>query len=265
MRIEFSKMSGAGNDFIVLGPAYSALSPRAPELARKLCPRRTSVGADGLIMVEQSDALVMHYYNSDGSEASFCGNGARCMVVFCVTKGIVKGRVAFRSGSGRHVGEAIDGGARVSMAPARVEKELSLAVEDVTYKIHLVRAGVPHAVVICEQVGEVDVESTGRAIRSHPVFGEEGANVDFVSGCGAGEFGIRTYERGVEKETLACGSGCVAAAHLLRDKGLADDVVALRVASGDRLAVELPQSSGQDSFLAGPARIVFEGSLDIDM
>lgn len=265
MRIEFSKMSGAGNDFIVLGPAYSVLKTEAPELARRLCPRRTSVGADGLIIVERSDGLLMHYHNSDGSEASFCGNGARCVVVFCAAKGIATGEIAFRSGSGHHVGEVTDGGARVSMASARLGNELSLDVEGGTYGISLVSAGVPHAVVICEQADEVDIASVGRAIRSHPAFGEEGANVDFVTGPAAGEFGIRTYERGVEKETLACGSGCVAAAHLLRSKGLAGDVVTLRVASGDRLKVELPQSEGQDSFLVGPARIVFEGSLEIDI
>lgn len=265
MRIEFSKMSGAGNDFIVLGPAYSVLKADAPELARRLCSRRTSVGADGLIIVEQSDGLLMHYNNSDGSEASFCGNGARCMVVFCLAKGIATGEIAFRSGSGHHIGEAADGGARVSMTPARLEKELSLALEGGTYGVHLVRAGVPHAVVICEKVDEVAVASVGMAIRSHPVFGEEGTNVDFVMGCEGGEFDIRTYERGVEMETLACGSGCVAAAHLLRNRGLAGDIVTMKVASGDRLKVELPQSEGQDTWLVGPARIVFEGSLEIDI
>ncbi len=265
MRIEFSKMSGAGNDFIVLGPAYSVLKAEAPELARRLCSRRISVGADGLIIVEQSGGLLMHYHNGDGSEASFCGNGARCMVVFCEAKGLATGEIAFRSGAGHHIGEATDGGARVSMAPARLEKELPLVVEGRTYEIHLVMAGVPHAVVICEQVDEVAVASVGRAIRSHPVFGEDGTNVDFVMGCDTGEFGIRTYERGVEKETLACGSGCVAAAHLLRSRGLAGDIVTLKVASGDRLTVELPQSKGQDTWLVGPARIVFEGSLEIDI
>jgi diaminopimelate epimerase len=111
----------------------------------------------------------------------------------------------------------------------------------------------------------VDLESVGRAIRSHPAFGAEGANVDFVVAGGTGEFGIRTYERGVERETLACGSGCVAAAYLLRSKGLAGDVVTLGVASGDRLKVELPRSEGQDSHLVGPARIVYDGSLEIDL
>jgi diaminopimelate epimerase len=265
MRVEFSKMSGAGNDFIVLGPSYSALSPQAPDLARRLCPRRTSVGADGLILVEQSDDILMRYFNSDGTVAEFCGNGARCIVVFCLAKGIAEGRVVFGSASGLHFGEATDGGARVSMAPAGLEKKLSLAVENATYDIHLVRAGVPHAIAICRRVDGLDVDSIGRAIRSHPAFGEEGANVDFVADMGSGEFAIRTFERGIERETLACGSGCVAAAHLLRDKGLAGDVVSLRVASGDVLKVTLPQSTGEDTFLSGPARIVFEGSLDLDI
>jgi len=265
MRIEFSKMSGAGNDFIVLGPSYSALRAQAPDLARRLCPRRTSVGADGLIMVERSDDLVMHYLNSDGSAADFCGNGARCLVVFCAAKGIAERRMVFRSASGRHVGEMTDGGARVSMAAAGGGKALSLVVDGVTYDLHLVKAGVPHAVVVLGRVEEVDVEYLGRAIRANPAFGEEGANVDFVAELGSGEFAIRTYERGVERETLACGSGCVAAAHLLRAKGLAGDLVSLRVASGDRLVVDLPRTDGEDSFLEGPARMVFEGSLNLDI
>ena len=138
-------------------------------------------------------------------------------------------------------------------------------MEDTTYDIDLVRAGVPHAVVISAPVIGLDVERIGRAIRSDPVFGEEGTNVDFVSAVGSGEFVIRTYERGVERETLACGSGCVAAAHLLRAKGLAGNAVSFRVTSGERLDVELPQSAGKDSWLVGPARMVFEGSLDLDM
>jgi diaminopimelate epimerase len=265
MRIEFTKMSGAGNDFIVLGPAYASLKSRASDLARMLCPRKTAVGADGLILVEQADGLVMHYHNSDGSEASFCGNGARCMVVFCAGKGIAAGEIRFRSGSGRHIGTVVDGGARVSMAPARMDKEVSLCVEGEDYVVRLVRAGVPHAVVICREVGAVDLDTVGRSIRSHPIFGDEGANVDFVARGESREFLIRTFERGVEGETLACGSGCVAAALVLRDEGLAGDVVEFGVASGDLLRVELPREEGQVVLLAGPARMVYEGSLDIDL
>jgi diaminopimelate epimerase len=263
MRIEFSKMHGAGNDFIVVGPAYSALIGRAPELARRLCPRRTSVGADGLIMLSNSDGLFMHYCNSDGSTAAFCGNGARCMVLYCAMKNIAAGRVEFRTLSGHHTGEVLERGVRVSMAPARLERKLSLEVSGRTYEVHLIRAGVPHVVVILGNADMVDVESVGSMIRSHAAFGDEGANVDFVTRGEGGGFAIRTYERGVEGETLACGSGCVAAAHVLRLECVAGDSVTLRVKSGDLLTVEQPREEGGDAFLTGPAVMVFEGHLEL--
>jgi diaminopimelate epimerase len=265
MRIEFSKMNGAGNDFIVLGPDHVSLKSRVAQLARRLCPRRTSVGADGLILVDTSGGLFMHYYNRDGSAASFCGNGARCFVLYCGLKGIAEGETEFETDFGRHRGQVVDGGVRVSMPPARLEKELSLEIGGVTYSVDVVSAGVPHAVIILERGCVPDVEAVGRNIRSHRAFGEEGTNVDFVVATGEDEFSIRTYERGVEQETLACGSGCVSAAHVLRHRGLAGDEVALRVASGDRLMVELPCGGREDSRLVGPAVLVFDGSLDMDL
>jgi diaminopimelate epimerase len=114
-------------------------------------------------------------------------------------------------------------------------------------------------------IDQIDVGSLGKRIRRHPAVGKEGANVDFVTDGRSGEIWIRTYERGVEKETLACGSGCVAAAHLLRSRGLAGDVVTLIAVSGDRLKVELPKGEGQSSYLSGPARIIYEGLIDIDI
>jgi diaminopimelate epimerase len=265
MRVEFSKMSGAGNDFVVLGPEYSSLESRAPALARKLCPRRTSVGADGLIVVDVSHGFFMHYYNGDGSEASFCGNGARCFVLYCMLKSLARGEMEFGTRSGLHRGAVVAGGVRVSMPPPRLERELAVEVGGGTYAVHLVRAGVPHAVIILEHGRTPDVETVGRAIRSHRAFGEEGANVDFVTTTADGEFSIRTYERGVEQETLACGSGSVAAAYVLRLKGLAADEATLRVASGDRLGVRLSRGQGEYAYLAGPAALVFEGILDLDL
>jgi diaminopimelate epimerase len=151
------------------------------------------------------------------------------------------------------------------MAPARLEKELSLDVGGQSYTVHLVTAGVPHAIILCERVDTVDVELVGSMIRAHPVFGEDGANVDFVVVGDTDEFTIRTYERGIERETLACGSGCVAAAHLLKHKHLAGDLVTFRVASGDRIAVELPHSEEEDLHLVGPAVLVFEGYTEVDI
>lgn len=257
-------MNGAGNDFVLLGPAYASLRPMAPSLARGLCPRRTSVGADGLILVDASGGLFMHYFNSDGTEASFCGNGARCFVLFCHLKEIAKGRIEFMTGSGRHIGEVVAGGVRISMPPAGLHERLSLEVGGRRYEMDLVSAGVPHAVILLGPGENVDVDSVGSKIRSHPALGAQGANVDFVSGDSGNGFSIRTYERGVESETLACGSGCIAAAHALRERGLAGDVVTLRVASGEMLTVEQARTADRESYLMGPAVMVFDGYLDID-
>lgn len=265
MKIRFTKMAGAGNDFVFLGPALAGLKERASELALSLCRRRTSVGADGLIIVDDSgESLFMHYFNSDGSEADFCGNGARCFVFYCVEKGIATGAVEFDSRSGRHLGELAADGVRVSMEAPRLVGDTMLEVGGDTRLITLTEAGVPHAVVLSEDAGDIDVEGLGRSIRMHPHFGPEGANVDFVETSGRESFAIRTYERGVEKETLACGSGCVAAALVLRSKNITGSRAAFRVASGDVLNVELPRKGERgEAYLTGPAHIAYEGETDL--
>lgn len=261
MKIKFTKMTGAGNDFVFLGPAFAGLKERAPELAVRLCGRRTSIGADGLIIVDDTgESIFMHYFNSDGSEAGFCGNGARCFVLYCIEKDIRRGMIEFDSRSGRHLGEVTAEGVRVSMEAPGLVGEAMLEVDGDSKLITLAGAGVPHAVMLCESVGEVDVEGLGRKIRMHPHFAPEGANADFVGTGGRDGFPIRTYERGVEQETLACGSGCVAAALVLRSKNIAGSKTAFRVASGDVLQVELPRKGEEgEAYLTGPARTVYEG------
>jgi diaminopimelate epimerase len=269
LKIKFTKMSGAGNDFVLLGPEYATLKPRLSWLAARLCPRRVSVGADGLILVERDGQnIFMRYFNRDGSEASFCGNGARCLVRYCLDKGLARGRVAFRSRSGIHTGEATQEGIRIDIEMPVLVRKLAVSVEGgpggrTTYEIHLIDAGVPHAVTFVQNVAAVDVEALGRVIRYHPDFAPEGANVDFVEAAAGEPFDLRTYERGVEMETLACGSGCVAAALALRLEGRAGDSVRLRVASGDILTVGLASGSQEAAALAGPAVTVYEGEIEI--
>jgi diaminopimelate epimerase len=265
MLIDFTKMSGAGNDFIVLGPERASLKGKAPRLARVMCARRTSVGADGLIILENSDeGLYMHYFNSDGSEASLCGNGARCVTAYCISKGMGRGRITFASKSGRHAGEAVDGGFRVTMPTPVLVGESVIEIEGITYSVSLVDSGVPHAVIQVDDVGKIDVERTGRKIRFHEAFGKQGANVDFIAPAPDGTYAIRTYERGVELETLACGSGCTAAALFLRDRQAIAGAVRFGVASGSILTVELPlKGVGGVAYLTGPAEIVYEGRIDI--
>jgi diaminopimelate epimerase len=263
LKLEFTKMSGAGNDFIFLGPEYGHLRDSLPALAQKLCPRRTAVGADGLILVERApEGLIMHYFNSDGSEASFCGNGARCLVLYCIEKGIAAGRVEFVSRSGKHWGERTARGIRVAVDMPALVRELEVRVGGNAYHTYLVDAGVPHAVVLSGSVGGIDVEALGSSMRHDPAFQPDGANVDFVGTEGHESFDLRTYERGVEHETLACGSGCAAAALVLRHVGLAGSNIALRVASGDLISVEMA-GDGTSEHLVGPAVIVYEGQLEL--
>jgi diaminopimelate epimerase len=265
MVIDFTKMSGAGNDFIFLGPRYARLKRQAPQLAVDLCSRRTSVGADGLVIVETAESGVfMHYYNSDGSKALFCGNGARCLVLYCLEKGIAKGSVDFDCGSGRCAGRAVENGIRVSMPPPALVGEIVIEAGEVRYEVSLVDSGVPHAVIVVDDIGSVDVEQIGRGIRHDRAFGKAGANVDFVMPAASGVHAIRTYERGVERETLACGSGCVAGALVLRDKRKVANPVRFKVASGDILEVDLSVGSRQvEADLTGPARTVYEGRIDL--
>lgn len=276
MKIAFTKMSGAGNDFIFLGPEYGGLKPMLSGLSRVLCTRRTSVGADGLILVEQMGGqaggqITMHYFNSDGSRASFCGNGARCLVRYCVEKGIAESPVEFRSDSGIHVGEIIAEGVRIEVDAPVLLGQLEVGVDDQNYQVYLVDAGVPHAVILSRDVGSIKVEDVGRRIRNLPAFGREGANVDFVDTSSGPPFRIRTYERGVERETLACGSGCIASALVINFAGLAGASVSLEVASGDTLLVDLggsPDGGGHPhkrplAHLAGPAVITYEGQVEI--
>ena len=266
MKIRFTKMTGAGNDFVFLGPAFAGLAERAPELAVRLCARRNSVGADGLILVDDSgESIFMHYFNSDGSEADFCGNGARCFVRYCIEKSVTEGMVEFDTRSGRHLGEVTSEGVRVSMEAPALVGDVMLEVAGDNKLITLAEAGVPHAVLLSEDVAAIDVERLGREIRMHPHFAPRGANADFVGTGGRDGFPIRTYERGVEKETLACGSGCVAAALVLRSKNITGSRTAFRVASGDVLLVELPRKGEQgEAYLTGPARIVYEGETDLE-
>jgi diaminopimelate epimerase len=265
MKIEFTKMSGAGNDFIVLGPEYVDLLADAANLARRLCRRRTDIGADGLIIVERTGGrIAMHYYNGDGSVAAFCGNGARCVVLFCQLKGLADGRFHFASQHGLHTGQVNEKGVTIGIEGASLRGETMISAGNTTYQISVVDAGVPHAIILSKGIADIDVGGVGRTLWNHPYFGGTGANVNFVDISGKGVFGIRTYERGVGRETLACGSGCVAAAHLLRSKNLAGQEVSFRVASGDVLTVGLPSGNDQkEAYLTGPASVVYEGTVEI--
>ncbi|HAF94632.1 MAG TPA: diaminopimelate epimerase [Elusimicrobia bacterium] len=272
MKLDFFKMSGAGNDFVLLtGPALfpqKGQSAGLKKLAIKLCSAKTAVGADGLLYVNKAgrSAIRMRYFNSDGSEA-FCGNGSRCSAWWAYASGLMKKKkFSLKSISGSLPVEIISRETvkmRMPDVPA-----VSLHHGGVWCKpvktAHFLNTGVPHAVVPVWDLERLDVDGLGRRMRFHKAFGHAGANVDFVR-VENGVVKIRTYERGVEAETLACGTGITASAVALGlDLGLKSPV-AFVSRSGEKFRVWYKRAGAgaSDIYIQGPAKIVFKGTIEI--
>lgn len=274
MKVHFKKMNGAGNDFVMIDNRSAAFAP-APPLIRALCERKRGIGGDGLILVgTHPDAdFRMLYYNSDGGEAAMCGNGARCAAVFAVSLGLgVRDgdavRLSFIAGAGR-VGAVVRGErVEVSMPEAAGFETVSLEAGGRPETVHLVNSGVPHAVIVeNDWTGLTDerVFERGRKIRRHERFAPEGVNVDFVSVGADGTVRIRTYERGVETETLACGTGAVAAGVALAHLGRSRSPVRL-VTHGEellRVSFAITPGGARDVRLEGPTAVNFEGFIEL--
>lgn len=270
--LPFMKMTGSGNDFILVDNRDGIIKPGEGSIfAKRVCRRKLSVGADGLILIERDDEVDFswRFYNSDGSEAEMCGNGARCAARFAVLKGIVKsGFMTFRTLAGLIRAEVM--GERVRVQIPRVHGlklniDLSLGGDRVA-RVHFVNSGVPHVVWIVDskdQLEKMDVLGLGRTIRFHEKFSPAGTNANFVWVEGKQEVAIRTYERGVEDETLACGTGSIAAAAITTALGLTSPPVSVRTRGGEVLRVFFEYGGGEfkNVFLEGPALVVYEGKL----
>jgi diaminopimelate epimerase len=269
--IPFVKMHGAANDFVVVDHREPFLPEPLDGLVRRMCDRRRGVGADGLLLLERDAELdfAMRYHNADGGRAEFCGNGARCLARFALERGLGRdGVVRFRSDAGvQEARRAPDGGIELHfgrVGPAG--PVVALAAAGRTFNGRAFRVGVPHFVVGVGEVGPVPVASWGAALRRHERFAPAGVNVDFVSGpSGAGgparsRVAMRTYERGVEAETLACGSGAIASALWAAQQGARSPVEVL-TAGGDVLVVSFEAvAEGYDVRLTGPAEVAFAGT-----
>lgn len=259
MKTRFWKLSGAGNDFVLLEGLPKGRSGAA--LARALCGRREGVGADGLIAMSRRGGKVrLDYWNSDGS-AAFCGNGTRCGVLWAAERGWLKGKeLSIQTARGPVLARrTAKGRVETTMpAPANLRLGIRIKTEGYSLQAHYVDTGVPHAVVFVPEASRVDVKGLGRALRMHKAFGRAGANVDFVE-IQKNNLVVRTYERGVEGETLACGTGVMAAAFIARVLGFGEMPLRVRVASGDALSVSFRDGPR----LEGPARIVFSGEVSL--
>lgn len=267
MEIPFVKMHGAANDFVVVDHRTPFLPHGAAleNLIARLCDRRRGVGADGVLLLERDPELdfAMRYHNSDGRPADYCGNGARCLARFALDHGLGRdGVVRFRTAPGVQKARVHEfGDVEVHYGLVRAPGAMrSLAAAGRSFDGHHVLAGVPHFVVPVERVEWVPLTEWAPPLRHHPDFGPEGANVDFIATLGPGRIAMRTWERGVEGETLACGSGAIASAVAVRATQDADTVTVL-TAGGDELKVAMTRADGGfDVWLTGPAEVAYTGT-----
>ena len=271
--MKFTKMNGAGNDFVVVENRARALSLSKEEIAR-ICDRHRGVGADGFLAVESAEKgsgadYRMRYYNADGGEAEMCGNGARCFARF-VNERLHGGeleRVSFSTPAGIISATFPGDDVCINLSePFDLAMNLRLELEgDEEAEVHSVNTGVPHAVVVVEGIEEVDIVGVGSALRYHRQFAPAGTNANVMEVEAPGSIRIRTYERGVEGETLACGTGMVANAIVHNQLTGTPSPIAVRVEGGDTLKVafEREGDSYKNVTLTGPGDLVFNGEIEI--
>lgn len=267
--VPFVKMSGTGNDFVLVDNR-TGFVPEGEKaaLARLVCRRRFSVGADGLLLLERSDAadVRMRVFNPDGSEAEMCGNGARCMARFAFETGAAPESMTMETLAGTLHAEVLSEAVKIELTrPSRMKQlDVKPPGAEGPEKVWCMNTGVPHAVVFVTDLEGVDVAGRGGAVRRAPEFKPAGANADFVQVVGKGVIAVRTYERGVEAETLACGTGAVAAGLLAAAREGWRSPVEVRVRSGERLLVHFEGEPGAPSavHLEGKVRVTFRGEFD---
>jgi diaminopimelate epimerase len=269
MSIIFTKMSGSGNDFIIIDNRESVIkNSDKRDFVIKVCVPKVSVGADGVIFIENSEKadFKWDFYNADGSSAEMCGNGCRCIAKYAYEKKIASEQMAFETTAGIIKADIKGSCIRVKLTnPENLQMNLPIHLNGRKYQVDSLNTGVPHAIIYTSDIMNENVCGVGREVRSHMAFSPEGTNVDFVQKQGANELRIRTYERGVENETLACGTGVVASALLASRAGMVQPPVRVQTQGGEFLTVDFKATSeGEkfgDVFLEGPAKLVFEGTI----
>ncbi|MFP4557615.1 MAG: diaminopimelate epimerase [Bacteroidales bacterium] len=259
MQQSFSKYHGAGNDFIIIDNRNKQFNP-APEVINSLCHRHFGIGADGLMLLENSEHadFFMRYFNSDGHEATMCGNGGRCLVMFASKLGIIKDSTHFMGVDGEHKAQILDKeNVRLKMIDVN-----EIQIEDDHY---IINTGSPHYIQFVNDIEKIDVENQGRVIRSSFSSHTGGVNVNFAQFSSNG-IKIRTYERGVEAETLACGTGAVATAIAANHWFNEDESLYALHARGGELKVSFERTASeqyQNIWLQGPTVHVFDGVIKL--
>jgi len=263
-------MHDGGNDFVLMDHREGIIpEPEQSLFARRVCAPKVGVGADGLILIENSEVadLRWQFYNADGSVAEMCGNGARCAARFAVLNDLASPRLTIQTLAGIIHCEVEDHSARVLMADVGgLRPNLTIPLEGETLAGHFIKVGVPHVVVPAEFLEEIPVVQWGREVRFHEMFQPAGTNVNFVRPKGHHALEVRTYERGVEDETLACGTGAVASALISANLGLVNSPVAVHTRGGEVLTVVFHKAGQEvtEVFLEGEALVVYQGELWFD-
>jgi diaminopimelate epimerase len=281
--LKFTKMNGTGNDFIVVDNRDLRIAKSSMAgLAKRLCHRQFSVGADGMIFIEPAAQPRLadfrwQFFNADGSEAEMCGNGARCAARFAFSRGIAQARMQFETIAGLIEAQMVGVNVKIRLTPpSDIVLGRTIEIDGVAREFHSINTGVPHTVHFVEDNTATPVQKWGRLIRHHKLFEPAGTNVNFVQ-MPDRELHVRTYERGVEDETLACGTGAVASALIAALHGHVTSPVKVRTTGGAELIIhfilldlaESPESSDArrheqriaEVYLEGPASLVYDGEL----
>lgn len=260
MQLTFYKYQGTGNDFIMVDNRLDSFPKENTQLIEQLCDRRFGIGADGLILLENHTTydFKMVYFNSDGNESSMCGNGGRCLVAFAKQLGIIEATAEFEAVDGYHFAKII-GDDLVSLQMKDVDR---IAVhQDYSF----LNTGSPHHVQLVSDLKNLDVKTEGAKIRYSDLYGKTGSNINFVHQLENDIFAVRTYERGVEDETLSCGTGATAVAIAMHKTGKTNNNIIDLNVEGGKLKVQFDVDKGKytNVFLIGPATFVFEGTIDL--
>lgn len=260
MTLSFYKYQGTGNDFIIIDNYHQAVPDLTAKQIKKLCNRNFGIGADGLMLLNKKEGydFEMKYYNADGNESTMCGNGGRCLVRFAYHSGIHKSVYHFFAIDGEHEAE-IEDGDLVSLKMKDVDKV------DYYNGYAVLDTGSPHFVKFAPDVENIDVVESGRGIRYSDSFAAKGINVNFVENLGEDKIFVRTYERGVEDETLSCGTGVTASALMAAHNENGFNTVEVKTPGG-HLSVEYNKGDDEhftDIWLCGPAVFVFKGEVEV--
>ncbi len=266
--IPFYKMQGSGNDFILIDNRKLCLpSSQMPTWAKTLCTRAFGIGADGLIFIDFPPAdepvdYCWHFFNADGSRAAMCGNGSRCVAQLAFSLGIAGTDQIFQTDAGTIKAQVLTANNQVKVQLTRatdLQLDMSISKDNgETMQVHFVDTGVPHTVLLTSNLHKIDVPGLGRSIRYNPCFAPAGTNVNFVQIEDRNHISLRTYERGVENETYACGTGASASVYVAHALGKCSDQVAVTTSGGEQLTVHIENG---ELFLQGNATLVYTGTI----